>query len=82
MDFCEVVSRIGELCDLDPPPSESRKVRALKVERHFATDQESVFSYLLLIGEMREVILKDISDGIVSPQSSMWEKKLISSFFL
>ena len=42
--LCKVMGWIGELCGLDPPPSEFKKIKALKDERHFAIDQQTFSS--------------------------------------
>ena len=44
-------------------------------QKGILTDQQSASSYLQLIREMAEDVLKDINDRIASPQSSVQEKK-------
>ena len=44
--------------------------------RHFALDAQSTLSYLLLVGETVEDLLRDLDEKIASPQFSMRAKKL------
>ena len=71
-----MIGWIKEHCGLDPPLSESRKIRTLKFERRFATDQQGISSYLLPVGETAENIVKNLYYKTAALQFSTRAKKL------
>ena len=66
---------MGAGAGLDPSPAQTQKVVLFKVAQEFPQASQLSSSYLLLIGEMAEINLKEL-DEITSSKSCMRAKEL------